>query len=56
MIKWGILFSMHIYAKVGKDEEGPVENVYRLVGIHKIVQVKGKFDKSDVGLKSVCRA
>jgi hypothetical protein len=42
---------MYRYAKVGKDKEGPVENVYRLVGLHGIVQVKWKFDKYNVGLK-----
>jgi hypothetical protein len=51
MIKWGVSFSMYRYAAVGKDEEGTIENVYRLVGLHKIVQVKWKFVESNVGLK-----
>jgi hypothetical protein len=54
MINWGISFSMYRYATVGKDrkdEEEPVGNVYHLVGLHNIVQVKGNFDKSNVGLK-----
>jgi hypothetical protein len=50
MIKWGVSFSMYIYARVGKDKEGTVENVYRIVGLHNVVQVKG--NKSNLGLKT----